>query len=364
MPQNAGLVPTMVPLLNVSTRPYSLSDFDYALPTELIAQFPPTVRGASRLLDLLDVDSWADRSFSEFPSLLREGDVLVFNDTKVIPARLSGHKETGGAVEILVERILSSHTALAHVRASKPPKPGASIVVSDALKLHVQERRDALFLLRFPEEKSVLGWLAHCGELPLPPYITHAPTGEDAERYQTVYAQREGAVAAPTAGLHFTDEMLARIDAMGVTRAHVTLHVGAGTFQPVRSDDLSKHVMHSEWYEVSPQVAARVNDAKREGRRVIAVGTTALRAIESSAAKTGFCTYGAEDTQLFITPGYDFKVLDCLLTNFHLPKSTLMMLVSAFAGVESIRNAYAHAIANRYRFFSYGDAMFLRKRLP
>jgi S-adenosylmethionine:tRNA ribosyltransferase-isomerase len=342
---------------------YALSDFDYALPPELIAQFPPTVRGRSRLLDVLPDGACVDRQFSDVLALLNKGDVLVFNDTKVIPARVFAQKkETGGAVEMLVERILDAHTALAHVRASKSPKAGAVLRVADAFDVQVLDRRDALFVLQFPREKSVLDWLHIAGQLPLPPYITHAPTGEDAKRYQTVYAKTEGAVAAPTAGLHFTDELLSQIDAMGVTRAHVTLHVGAGTFQPVRSEDLSQHVMHSEWYDISADVAESINAAKREGRRVIAVGTTSLRALESSAAKTGFCTDGANDTQLFIIPGYDFKLVDAMITNFHLPKSTLMMLVSALAGYETIRTAYAHAVTNEYRFFSYGDAMFLRRR--
>jgi S-adenosylmethionine:tRNA ribosyltransferase-isomerase len=347
-------------IINMS---HTLSDFDYALPPELIAQFPPETRGASRLLDVLPDGGCVDRQFADVLLLLQAGDVLVFNDTKVIPARLFAQKETGGAVEMLIERVLDAHAALAHVRASKSPKAGAKLRVGDRFEIEVLDRQDSLFILQFPPEKTVLDWLHLAGELPLPPYITHAPTGEDAQRYQTVYAKTAGAVAAPTAGLHFTDALLAQIDAMGVTRAHVTLHVGAGTFQPVRSEDLSAHVMHSEWYTISETVASQVNAAKREGRRVIAVGTTSLRALESSAQKTGFCTYGANDTQLFITPGYDFKIADAMITNFHLPKSTLMMLVSALAGYDTIRAAYAHAVRERYRFFSYGDAMFLRKKM-
>jgi S-adenosylmethionine:tRNA ribosyltransferase-isomerase len=343
---------------------YCLSDFDYTLPPELIAQFPPNERGASRLLD---VDgALHDRRFAELPALLRAGDVLVFNDTKVIPARVFAQKDTGGKVEMLIERVLDSHHALAHIRASKAPKPGSTLAVTTntapQVLLKVEEKTDSLYRLQFPPEKSVIEWLNQFGELPLPPYITHTPDAEDAKRYQTVYAKHEGAVAAPTAGLHFTDALLAQLDAMGVERAHVTLHVGAGTFQPVRTEDLSQHVMHSEWYEIAPQVAERINRAKQEGRRVIAVGTTSLRALESAAAQPGVLQSGARETHMFITPGYEFKLVDALISNFHLPKSTLMMLVSALAGYDAVRAAYSHAVAQQYRFFSYGDAMFLRRR--
>jgi S-adenosylmethionine:tRNA ribosyltransferase-isomerase len=343
---------------------YSLSDFDYVLPPELIAQFPPTERGASRLLD---VDATLhDRQFSQLPSLLRAGDVLVFNDTKVIPARVFAQKDTGGRVEMLIERVLDGQHALAHIRASKAPKAGSTLVVDYAqapqVVLKVMEKTGSLYRLQFPEEKTVIAWLHQFGELPLPPYITHTPDAEDAKRYQTVYAKHEGAVAAPTAGLHFTEPLLAELDAMGVLRAHVTLHVGAGTFQPVRTEDLSQHVMHSEWYEITPQVSDLINAAKQEGRRVIAVGTTSLRALESGASAVGVLQAGGRETEMFITPGYAFKIVDGLVSNFHLPKSTLMMLVSALAGYDEIRTAYAHAVAKQYRFFSYGDAMFLRRR--
>jgi S-adenosylmethionine:tRNA ribosyltransferase-isomerase len=352
--------------LNATSSPktYSLSDFDYTLPPELIAQFPPAERGASRLLD---VDGTLyDRRFAELPALLHAGDVLVFNDTKVIPARVFAQKDTGGKVEMLIERVLDSHHALAHIRASKAPKAGSTLAVdtqtAPQVVLKVEEKTGSLYRLQFPSEKTVIEWLHQFGELPLPPYITHTPDAEDAKRYQTVYAKHEGAVAAPTAGLHFTDSLLAQLDAMGVQRAHVTLHVGAGTFQPVRTEDLSQHVMHSEWYEIAPDDCARINRAKHEGRRVIAVGTTSLRALESGAIATGVLQAGARETQMFITPGYTFKIVDALISNFHLPKSTLMMLVSALAGYDEIRAAYAHAVAQQYRFFSYGDAMFLRRR--
>jgi S-adenosylmethionine:tRNA ribosyltransferase-isomerase len=352
--------------LNASSSPktYSLSDFDYTLPPELIAQFPPAERGASRLLD---VDgALHDRRFAELPTLLRAGDVLVFNDTKVIPARVFAQKDTGGKVEVLIERVLDAQHALAHIRASKAPKAGSTLTVdtqtAPQVLLNVMEKTGSLYRLRFPAEKTVIAWLNTFGELPLPPYITHTPDADDAKRYQTVYAKHEGAVAAPTAGLHFTDALLAQLDAMGVERAHVTLHVGAGTFQPVRTEDLSQHVMHSEWYDIAPDDCARINRAKQEGRRVIAVGTTSLRALESGAIAASTLQSGARETEMFITPGYTFKIVDALISNFHLPKSTLMMLVSALAGYDEIRAAYAHAVAQQYRFFSYGDAMFLRRR--
>ncbi len=345
-----------------ASMPLTLSDFDYDLPADLIAQLPPTERGRSRLLNVSADGGLVDQTISAYASHLRAGDVLVFNDTKVIPARIFGHKATGGSVEILIERVLGEGTALAHVRASKSPKPGSTIIVSAELTLNVLDRREALFLLQFPAGKTVLNWLHDAGKLPLPPYITHAPDAHDEARYQTVYAKTEGAVAAPTAGLHFTEEMLGHIDALGVTRAHVTLHVGAGTFQPVRSEELSAHIMHSEWYDIAPKVQNTIISAKNEGRRVIAVGTTSLRALESAATGPSALQAGARETTLFITPGYTFNIVDALLTNFHLPKSTLLMLVSAFAGTDVIRAAYAHAIAQRYQFFSYGDAMFLRRQ--
>jgi S-adenosylmethionine:tRNA ribosyltransferase-isomerase len=339
---------------------YSLSDFDYDLPPERIAQFPPTVRGASRLLDV-EPGRLIDRVFGDLPSVLRAGDLLVFNDTKVIRARMHATKSTGGKVEILIERVIDLHTALAQIRASKTPKSGELLHISADFAPQVLGREEPFFLLKFPPQKTVLEWLDAFGELPLPPYISHSPNAVDDARYQTVYAKHEGAVAAPTAGLHFTDALLAQLDAMGVERAHVTLHVGAGTFKPVRTEDLSQHDMHSESYEITPEVAAQILRAKAEGRRVIAVGTTSLRALESAALRVSELVSGAQSTKLFITPGYMFRIVDALITNFHLPKSTLLMLVSAFAGFDTIKAAYSHAIACEYQFFSYGDAMFLRR---
>jgi S-adenosylmethionine:tRNA ribosyltransferase-isomerase len=339
---------------------YSLSDFDYHLPPERIAQFPPTVRGASRLLDV-EPQRLSNRVFGDLPALLRAGDVLVFNDTKVIRARLHATKATGGKVEILIERVIDQTSALAQIRASKSPKSGEFLHISGDFAPQVLGREEPFFLLKFPPQKTVLEWLDAFGELPLPPYISHSPDAADDARYQTVYAKHDGAVAAPTAGLHFTEPLLAQLDAMGVERAHVTLHVGAGTFKPVRTEDLSQHDMHSESYEIAPQVSAQIMRAKGEGRRVIAVGTTSLRALESAAPRANEIVSGAHSTKLFITPGYDFRIVDALITNFHLPKSTLLMLVSAFAGFDTIKAAYAHAIASEYQFFSYGDAMCLRR---
>ena len=337
---------------------YTLSDFDYNLPPERIAQFPPTVRGASRLLDVGDGQLF-DRTFAQLPALLIKGDLLVFNDTKVIRARLHATKDSGGKAEILIERVIDQHTALAQIRASKAPKSGRYLQITPDFAPQVLGREEPFFILKFPEGKTVLEWLALHGELPLPPYISHAPNAADDTRYQTVYAKHDGAVAAPTAGLHFTDALLAELDAMGVERAHVTLHVGAGTFKPVRTEDLSQHDMHSESYEIASNVAEQIMRAKREGRRVIAVGTTSLRALESAAPAKNDLRSGALSTKLFITPGYEFRIVDALITNFHLPKSTLLMLVSAFAGFDAIKAAYAHAIESEYQFFSYGDAMFL-----
>jgi S-adenosylmethionine:tRNA ribosyltransferase-isomerase len=339
---------------------YSLSDFDYHLPPERIAQFPPPVRGASRLLDV-EPQRLSNRVFGDLPALLRAGDLLVFNDTKVIRARLHATKATGGKVEILIERVIDQQCALAQIRASKTPKSGEFLHISNDFAPQVLGREEPFFLLKFPPQKTVLEWLDAFGELPLPPYISHSPDAADDARYQTVYAKHDGAVAAPTAGLHFTEPLLAQLDAMGVERAYVTLHVGAGTFKPVRTEDLSQHDMHSESYEIAPQVSAHIMRAKEERRRVIAVGTTSLRALESAAPRTNQIISGAHSTKLFITPGYDFRIVDALITNFHLPKSTLLMLVSAFAGFDTIKAAYAHAIASEYQFFSYGDAMFLRR---
>jgi S-adenosylmethionine:tRNA ribosyltransferase-isomerase len=338
------------------------SDFDFDLPAALIAQFPTQERTASRLL-CLDGNSGGlrDAQFADLPQLLQPGDLLVFNDTRVIKARLAGHKSSGGKVEVLVERVLDAHHALAHVRASKSPKPGTRLLLANTIEAEVTGRQQDLFELRFLGDASLLDLLERHGSLPLPPYITHAPDDDDAERYQTVYARQPGAVAAPTAGLHFDQPMMQRLQQMGVRTAFVTLHVGAGTFQPVRGEDPSEHVMHSEWYDMPQATVDQIQAARQRGGKVTAVGTTALRALES-AARSGEIVAGSGDTDIFITPGYRFRAVDRLLTNFHLPRTTLLMLVSAFAGTENIRQAYRHAIGQRYRFFSYGDAMLLERR--
>lgn len=335
-----------------------VADFDFDLPDELIAQFPPAVRGGSRLLHVEASGALHDRWFRELPMLLRPDDLLVMNDTRVIKARLFGQKDSGGKVELLVERVLDAFHALAFVRASHAPKPGSQIYLADDMAVAVLERQDDLTQLRFP--RPVLDVLDRLGQLPLPPYITHTPTADDETRYQTVYADEPGAVAAPTAGLHFDDAMLEALREQGVRTARVTLHVGAGTFQPVRVDNIADHRMHSERYTIPQATIDAIRETRARGGRVVAVGTTSLRALEA-AAQSGDLHAGAGETDIFITPGYRFKVVDALITNFHLPRSTLLMLVSAFAGTATIRRAYAHAIAERYRFFSYGDAMFLEK---
>ena len=334
---------------------YTLSDFDFDLPTELIAQVPLPERAASRLLKVGDTEC-EDRVFSELPSFLQAGDVLVFNDTKVLNARFYGVKQSGGKVEVLVERVLDARTVLAQVRASKSPLPGTGLRLADSFDVSVGERSGEFFVLHFPLDAIEL--IDSYGQLPLPPYIQHAADTTDAQRYQTVYAKHPGAVAAPTAGLHFDQALLDQLQQQGVLLTWLTLHVGAGTFQPVRTENLAEHQMHSEWYRLPQTTVDIIETAKRSGRNVIAVGTTSMRALES-ASQTGKLVAGSSDTQLFVTPGYQFKTVDRLITNFHLPKSTLMMLVSAFAGVDRIRHAYSHAIAQRYRFFSYGDAMLL-----
>ncbi len=344
-------------------RPYTLSDFDFALPPELIAQHPAAERSGSRLLDGTGAQP-ADRLFRDLPSLLEARDLLVFNDTRVIKARLFGTKDTGGAVEALVERVLPGQEVLAHLRASKSPRPGQRVRFAEAFDAEVLGREGpdgSLFRLRFPSEPLEL--LEAHGHVPLPPYIQHADGAEDASRYQTVFAARPGAVAAPTAALHFDEPMLERLRQKGLAMARVTLHVGAGTFQPVRSENLAEHKMHSEWFEVPQATVDAIAAARERGGRVMAVGTTTLRALES-AAQGGTLLPGARETDLFITPGYAFRVVDRLLTNFHLPKSTLLMLVSAFSGYEHVRALYRHAVAQRYRFFSYGDAMLLDRRAP
>ncbi len=339
---------------------HSLADFDFALPPELIAQAPSPVRSASRLLDVAPGGD-ADRSFADLPSLLGEGDLAVFNDTKVIRARLFGRKPSGGRVEMLVERIVADDRARVQMRASHLPRPGGRVDLAGGAHAEVLVRDGRFFDLRFVGTGALADWLERHGEVPLPPYIAHAPGPDDAARYQTVYAAVPGAVAAPTAGLHFDAATLAALDARGVARATVTLHVGAGTFQPVTSDDLSRHRMHAEWFRIPDATAQAVAATRRRGGRVLAVGTTSLRALESAADGDGGVRAGAAETTLFVTPGYRFRVVDLLLTNFHLPRSTLLMLVSAFAGHARIRAAYDHAIRQRYRFFSYGDAMLLRR---
>ncbi|MBC7500530.1 MAG: tRNA preQ1(34) S-adenosylmethionine ribosyltransferase-isomerase QueA [Herminiimonas sp.] len=339
---------------------YSLSDFNFDLPQELIAQLPLPERSASRLLEVGQT-AMADQVFTDIVALLEAGDLLVFNVTRVLEARFFGVKETGGKVEVLVERVLDHATVHAQIRASKSPAPGATIRLSDAFEVVVGERVGEFYTLHFPGD--VFELIEAHGRLPLPPYIEHAADDFDEQRYQTVYAKAPGAVAAPTAGLHFDQVLLDALCAKGVQFAYVTLHVGAGTFQPVRVENLAEHDMHSEWYTLDDATVAAVQAARTAGRNVVAVGTTSLRALES-ASQSGTLQAGSADTRLFITPGYRFQTVTRLITNFHLPKSTLLMLVSAFAGYEHIRDAYAHAIARRYRFFSYGDAMFLTLSLP
>jgi S-adenosylmethionine:tRNA ribosyltransferase-isomerase len=338
-----------------------LSDFNYELPAELIAQHPLANRTDSRLLELkLDGGNHVhliDRQFKDILSLFKPGDLLVFNDTKVIPARLHGKKETGGNVELLIERISGYKQAWVQIRASKVPKTGSIVHIhnqaGESFPVEMIGYDGRFYEVRFPE--NVFGLLERFGELPLPPYIEHEPDGEDVQRYQTVLAKNPGAVAAPTAGLHFDEDILQQLNDLGVEQATVTLHVGAGTFTPVREEDLSKHKMHYEWFSIPETTLQAIAKTKRHGGRVIAVGTTSLRALESQALNG----QSSGETNLFITPGFQFRVVDCLLTNFHLPKSTLLMLVSAFAGMNHIRAAYQHAIHQKYRFFSYGDAMFL-----
>jgi S-adenosylmethionine:tRNA ribosyltransferase-isomerase len=339
-----------------------LDEFDYVLPTELIAQHPPAERGASRLLHVDGASgTLRDGWFRDLPALLEPDDLLVFNDTRVINARLVGRKPTGGQVEVLVERIVDEHHVLAQVSASHSPKDGSWLLFHAGLRAEVLERQGEFFRLRFDSDDHVLDVLDRHGQLPLPPYIERAPGSDDSARYQTVYANKPGAVAAPTAGLHFTQPMLERIAHTGARTVFLTLHVGAGTFQPVRTTDVREHRMHSEWYRIGPEVVDEIAAARARGGRVLAVGTTSLRALEGAAARTGSLEPGSGETNLFILPGFAFKVVDRLFTNFHLPKSTLLMLVSAFGGMDTLRRAYAHAVAERYRFFSYGDAMLIER---
>ncbi len=345
------------------------TDFTFDLPEELIAQQPVAERTASRLL-ILDglTGEIEDKTFTDLVSFLQAGDVLVFNNTEVIPARLHGKKASGGKVEVLVERIVDENTALAHIRASKSPKPGTELIFDQGITAEVTGREGDLFIVKFnnnkQEQNTVLDILNAVGHMPLPPYIQREDEAFDQERYQTVYAETPGAVAAPTAGLHFDEKMLQQLSDKGIEQIHVTLHVGAGTFQPVRVDDLNDHHMHKEWMELTEENCNKMNKAREQGRRIIAVGTTSVRCLESAALfskNEGQLAPYTGETDIFITPGYEFKVVDALVTNFHLSESTLLMLVSAFAGYENIKNAYQHAIKEKYRFFSYGDAMFLTR---
>ena len=351
-----------------ASRTFSLSDFDFVLPEALIAQYPATERSGSRLLDGTGAAP-ADRIFRDLPALLREGDLVVFNDTKVLNARLFGEKPSGGKLELLVERVLTGNQVAAHMRVSKKPEVGTTVALVGAPGTHDNLR--ATLLGRWPDAEGAMfrfvlsndagddphTLMQRHGHVPLPPYITHTDSAEDAARYQTVFAKNPGAVAAPTAALHFDNALLAAIDALGVPRAHVTLHVGAGTFQPVKTENLAEHQMHSEWYEVPAATQQAIADCRARGGRIIAVGTTTVRTLESWA-QSG---QASGDTQIFITPGFDFQLVDLLVTNFHLPKSSLMMLVSAFAGYDQVMDLYRHAIAQEYRFFSYGDAMVLKR---
>jgi S-adenosylmethionine:tRNA ribosyltransferase-isomerase len=335
------------------------SDFNYRLPPELIAQVPPRHRGAGRML-VLDghSDLLTDGLFMDLPAMLTPGDLLVFNDTRVIPARLSGHKDSGGKIEILIERIRDEKQALAQVKASKPPRVGAVLHLDQGQRLRVIERREDLYLLELQEDGHLIDVVERVGHVPLPPYIRHPDTDEDRDRYQTVFARRSGAIAAPTAGLHFDHPMLDKLAGQGIELAHVTLHVGSGTFQPVRVENLDHHSMHAEHCEIDIQTVEKIRKTRAMGRRVVAVGTTVVRTLET-AARSGQLEPFHGDTRLFIQPGFKFHCVDALLTNFHLPESTLLSLVCAFAGYERVMRAYAHAVQQQYRFFSYGDCMFL-----
>jgi S-adenosylmethionine:tRNA ribosyltransferase-isomerase len=370
-----------------TARPYCLSDFDFQLPPELIAQHPAPERSGSRLLDG-SASEPVDRIFKDLPALLQPGDLLVFNDTRVMNARLFGEKASGGKLELLIERVLGGNQVAAHLRVSKKPAIGETVSLLSAPG-H-PEHLSATLLGRWPDAEGALFRFVLCndagddpytlmarhGHVPLPPYITHSDSAEDAQRYQTVFAKNLGAVAAPTAALHFDETLFERLDDMGVQRAHVTLHVGAGTFQPVKTENLAEHQMHSEWYEVPAATQRAMADCRARGGRIVAVGTTTVRTLESWAKEIGVraeskdplrdsrnsdLTPFSGDTRIFITPGFEFKLVDALVTNFHLPKSSLMMLVSAFAGYEHVMALYAHAIREKYRFFSYGDAMLLTR---
>jgi S-adenosylmethionine:tRNA ribosyltransferase-isomerase len=344
-----------------------VADFSFDLPEELIARYPKANRSSSRLMTLNGNSGVLnDERFTDLVSHVKAGDLLVFNNTRVIPARMFGQKASGGKLEVLVERLLDEHRVLAHIRCSKSPKPGSEILLEGKVKVTMVARHDALFELKFHGEQSVLSILDDVGHMPLPPYIDRPDEDSDRERYQTVYNEKPGAVAAPTAGLHFDDALMAALKAKGVDFAFVTLHVGAGTFQPVKVEEIADHIMHAEYVEVPASVVTQIEQTKANGGKVIAVGTTSVRSLESAAkvakeqGKAFSEFYG--DTDIFITPGYEFQIVDSLITNFHLSESTLLMLVSAFAGYDNIIAAYQHAVAQQYRFFSYGDAMLLTKR--
>ncbi|NRA83771.1 MAG: tRNA preQ1(34) S-adenosylmethionine ribosyltransferase-isomerase QueA [Gammaproteobacteria bacterium] len=344
-----------------------VSNFSFQLPNELIARYPQPERTASRLLGLNgNTGELSDDQFPDLLESLNPGDLMIFNDTRVIPARIFGQKASGGKLEVLVERMTDEHSVLAHVRASKSPKPGSQIILDGGVNVTMVARHDALFELRFDDPRNVIEILEAVGHMPLPPYIDRPDEDSDKERYQTVYNKNPGAVAAPTAGLHFDDVMMAALAAKGIEIAFVTLHVGAGTFQPVKVDNILDHKMHKEYIEVSQAVVDKINITKANGKRVIAVGTTSVRSIESAAKQAKengqdmVPFYG--DSDIFIYPGYQFNVIDAMVTNFHLPESTLIMLISAFAGYEHVMAAYQHAIKEQYRFFSYGDAMFITKQ--
>jgi len=341
-----------------------LSDFHYDLPPELIAQEALKERTASRLLQLdteQNPTKINDKHFSDIIDLIQKDDLLIFNNTRVIPARLRGNKSSGGKVEVMVERVLDKHHILAHIRSNKSPKAGTQLLLEEQINVEVTGRQGRLFEIKFLHDQSVFELLEKYGHIPLPPYIERDDTENDRERYQTVFAKKVGAVAAPTAGLHFTNALLNALTNKGVKTAQVTLHVGAGTFLPVSVENLEDHIMHAEWVEVDQSVCDAVAACKARGGKVVAVGTTSVRSLESAAKATGKIQPFSDDTQLFITPGYQFNVVDAMITNFHLSESTLLMLVSAFSGYDNIMKAYQHAIQEKYRFFSYGDAMFLQK---
>ncbi|MDC1535564.1 tRNA preQ1(34) S-adenosylmethionine ribosyltransferase-isomerase QueA [Candidatus Thioglobus sp.] len=335
-----------------------LSDFDFDLPKSLIAQYPSAIRTDSRLLVLRDIV--VDSTFSQLGNFLKPNDLLVLNDTKVIAARLFGHKDSGGKVEVLVERLINDHEALVMIKSSRSPKIGSYVVLENKSCFKICDKNDGIYKVDF-ESDSILNVLNEIGHIPLPPYINREDSKEDQSRYQTVYAKNDGAVAAPTAGLHFDEMLLSSLEHQGINHTFLTLHVGAGTFQPVKVEDIESHKMHSEYYEISTETIDKIEQAKVLGGRIIAVGTTAVRALES-ASVNGSLKHQKGDTDIFIYPGFKFQIVDAMITNFHLPKSSLLMLVSAFIGFEEMFETYSHAIKEKYRFFSYGDAMLLEKK--